>query len=941
MPLGSDVVELLGRETELATLELSVQQARTEASAVGVLGEAGIGKSALLGALRERAGAQGMLVLEGRAAEHERDVPFGLVVDALDDHVASLHPRRIEAVGPDLAAVLPAAAAVRTDGSGEPAAAAGAAERFRYHRAVRGLLELLGRERPVALLLDDLHWADDASVELVLHLLRRPPRAPLLLAFALRRQDPATRLLDAARSAPRWQQLEPRPLAPDAAHALVDSVADPALRDRVVSEAGGNPLFLEELARAARMPDGRLPSTLMAAVRLEIDVLPADSRTLIEGAAVAGDPFDPGLAAAAAALDPDEAVAPLDRLVEADVVRATGDGRGLAFRHPLVRRAVYDAAPPAWRLAAHERVAAALERRGAGAPARAYHVAQYARQGDDAAIALLAEAGAAAADTAPATAAHWYEAALRLLPDGDRERRGALLGPLALAQSAAGRLEQAVETLDAVLELLPPEAIEQRVQLSAAAASTEAMLGRIGNMRRRVLAQLGSTPEDRRALLELTLAYSQYYSVDYAAMHDWAALAVLHARDDEPTVRAAAEAMGGLARLLRGDTEAGTALIDAGSARLAAAGDDVLVGRIDDAYLIAAALLLADRADEALVPVNRAMALARSSRQDRHIPLLATLRCMMYQNRLALDDAMQDAEAAVEAARLLSLDGPLHQSLMMQAQVHWLRGERADAQRAGAECVEVAGRVEASTATVTSLCNTAAISVDEDPERCIREMVSAAGPLLERVDQSWRTWLLAQLVHAALALGRTAEAERWTAVIEERAALMPTIGTCSRAAGARAAMLLAGGEAAEAARLAGATADAAALANSRLDAMPALLIAGRAHAAAGDRDAAVAALQSVAQHAGQGGAGLFVEAAARELRRLGTRLSAESRRATAGDDLTERERAIAELVAQGRTNKQVAAAMFLSEKTIEHHLSRAYAKLGVRSRVELTARMSA
>ena len=123
--------------------------------------------------------------------------------------------------------------------------------------------------------------------------------------------------------------------------------------------------------------------------------------------------------------------------------------------------------------------------------------------------------------------------------------------------------------------------------------------------------------------------------------------------------------------------------------------------------------------------------------------------------------------------------------------------------------------------------------------------------------------------------------------------------------------------------------------------MPALLIAGRAHAAAGDRDAAVAALQSVAQHAGQGGAGLFVEAAARELRRLGTRLSAESRRATAGDDLTERERTIAELVAQGRTNKQVAAAMFLSEKTIEHHLSRAYAKLGVRSRVELTARMSA
>jgi predicted ATPase len=424
-------MELLGRETELAGVDRAVDDARAGGCrALGLFGEAGIGKSALLAALRERAEAAGMLVLEGRAAAHERSVPFGLVVDALDDHVATLHPRRVESVGPDLAAVLPSAAALGEGGGNAPAA--GAAERFRYHRAVRALLELLGRERPVALLLDDLHWADEASVELVLHLLRRPPRAPHVLAFALRPQEPAPRLLEAARAAPAWEHLRPGPLSDAAARALVAELPDAGLRDRVVQEAGGNPLFLEELRRVARDPAESLPPTLLAAVGLEIAALPAASRALIEGAAVAGDPFDPELAAAAAGMDaPDEAAvagrdgdaiaaadigAALDRLVAADLVRPSGDGRGFAFRHPLVQRAVYDAAPPAWRLAAHERAAAVLAARGAAPAVRAHHVARYARPGDRDAVALLAAAAAAAADTAPATAARRYADALRLLP---------------------------------------------------------------------------------------------------------------------------------------------------------------------------------------------------------------------------------------------------------------------------------------------------------------------------------------------------------------------------------------------------------------------------------------------------------------------------------------------------------------------------------------------
>ncbi len=241
--------------------------------------------------------------------------------------------------------MLPAVAA-HADGRAALEAPTTAAERFRYHRALRALIEQLGREKPVALLLDDLHWADDASVEFVLHLLRRPPRTACLAVFALRPLAPAPQLLDAARNAPRCEQIALSPLAHEAALTLLAGVSDRELKERIVREAGGNPLFLEEMARIMRHPGASLPPTLVAAVQLEVQALARASRALIDGAAVAGDPFDPELAAAAAGLDLFDALPLLDELVAVDLLRPT-DGRGFRFRHPLVRRAVYDAALPA------------------------------------------------------------------------------------------------------------------------------------------------------------------------------------------------------------------------------------------------------------------------------------------------------------------------------------------------------------------------------------------------------------------------------------------------------------------------------------------------------------------------------------------------------------------------------------------------------------------
>ena len=137
---------------------------------------------------------------------------------------------------------------------------------------------------------------------------------------------------------------------------------------------------------------------------------------MLEGAAVAGDPFEPELAAAAAATSEAAAMDAVDELLHVDLIRTTDVPRRFRFRHPLVRRAVYEATAGGWRLGAHERCAEALAARGATAAARAHHVERSARQGDIEAVAVLREAGETAARLAPESAARWFGAALRLLP---------------------------------------------------------------------------------------------------------------------------------------------------------------------------------------------------------------------------------------------------------------------------------------------------------------------------------------------------------------------------------------------------------------------------------------------------------------------------------------------------------------------------------------------
>src|SRR5215470_3700958 len=356
--------QLVGRAGELGSLEgILGELDRGCPGAIEVAGEPGIGKTRLLRELAARAGARGHLVLSGAASEFEHDLPFSVFVDALDEYVAGLEPDRLAvldgAVQAELAHVFPSLSAL---GAGREVALQ--SERYRSHRAVRQLLERLAAPAPLVLVLDDFHWADPASAELLGALLRRPPAAAVLTAVALRPRQTQERLaitLERARRSTAVTRVDLGALTQDEARQLLGERFDVACAALLYQESGGNPFYLEQLARSparaaqfTSAPEISLtgldvPAAVAAALAEELTLLSDTGRRVLEGAAVAGDPFEPELAAAAAATSEAAAMHGVDELLRRDLIRTTDVPRRFRFRHPLVRRAVYQAAAGGWR----------------------------------------------------------------------------------------------------------------------------------------------------------------------------------------------------------------------------------------------------------------------------------------------------------------------------------------------------------------------------------------------------------------------------------------------------------------------------------------------------------------------------------------------------------------------------------------------------------------
>ena len=200
---------------------------------------------------------------------------------------------------------------------------------------------------------------------------------------------------------------------------------------------------------------------------------------MLEGAAVAGDPFEPDLAADAAETSEAAAMEAIDELLQLDLVRQTDVPRRLPFPAPArPSRAVYETTRGGWRLGAHERCAKALAARGATAAARAHHVERSAREGDLTAVAVLREAGEEAARLAPASAARWFGAALRLLPEtAPSESASSLLLARAGSLAATGQFaDSRFDLLDCV-DIAMRDAPEWRVRVTTACAAVEHLLG--------------------------------------------------------------------------------------------------------------------------------------------------------------------------------------------------------------------------------------------------------------------------------------------------------------------------------------------------------------------------------------------------------------------------------------------------------------------------------
>ncbi|HEV2813471.1 MAG TPA: AAA family ATPase, partial [Solirubrobacteraceae bacterium] len=374
----------VGRDAELALLDAALDGlGESGLACVAVSGDPGIGKTRLLAELRERADDRGHRCLAGSSAEFERDLPFGVWEDALDAHVTGLDASDWPpALAGELAGVLPSLRARDRDGAGSELAD----ERYRVHRAMRTLLALLASDQPLVVVLDDLHWSDDASIELIASVLQRGVDAPVLLALGFR-SGRAPAGLNAALPLPSVRLLELAPLGEADTLRLAGDVDAERARG-IFAESGGNPFYIEQLAHAS--PDrgerpgdvlaagAGVPRAVAAALRSELEALDATARGLLDAAAVAGDPFDPEQAGEIAELDAGAALDALDVLLAARLLRPTDVPRRFAFRHPLVRRAVYASAPAGWRLRAHGRAAETLTRRGGSAAGRAHHVEQSA-----------------------------------------------------------------------------------------------------------------------------------------------------------------------------------------------------------------------------------------------------------------------------------------------------------------------------------------------------------------------------------------------------------------------------------------------------------------------------------------------------------------------------------------------------------------------------------
>ncbi len=906
-----------------ALLRFAAKKLR-ELPGVLLTGPAGIGKSYLLDQLVTHARAEGVRVLRCSPTEAELPLPFMCLIDLLepvsDQAVADLPSGQRNALR---------AALLR---GGDAAAATGGAG---VHLAVLTLLRRLAEQGPVWLVVDDSQWLDEPTAQILRYVSRRTAglRLRVLAAERLSAGRPPTQagICPVGSAQLAVPEMSPSDLAVLLEQHYGAPVPDRALR-RIARVAQGNPLYALGILRSlpGRSEPARPPSddpllqpadpVLLGGLLLDrLRTLSEDVRETLVLASAAARPDLTLLATAGGAA----ATVHLEAAERVGVVRIGTDGR-IAFDHPLLRDAVYSAAPGHERRTAHARLAAA-----ATEPVqRARHLAlANPAQDEDVARTLMVAAAAARRRGAPATAAELSALAVARTPADAADTRAARR--LACAEYAcdAGRLDSARSEANTLLaeEENPQTRVGARIVLLKCA---------------------GQALEGEQRLITEGLTEAADSPALEARLRRWASARDLLAGR---VGQAAAEAR----RAAELSTSAGDAPARA------------------EALTALAYLQRLGGDPEAEATLGRALAIAAGQGSDdlwTWETLVTEGIFHLHANRLAA------AEAAITAAlarfgERVSVEEAMHAQVVL-TDIHARSGDCAAAMRSAGLAAALYSDIDGSEGPVT-YAGAIAESTGGTLERA-RELADRGARNAERDgDRFWFLWNMTVLgrVHllsgeptvAARVLRQVRQIEqsmgivdpgvgRWHADLAEAlvgagsldearefidgasatAARLGRSGVLACLGRASALRLLALGETAEAAALLGSS-----VRQLRLDELPlelarTLLVLAEADRRRRRHAAARSAVDEASELCRAAGATAWLP-----LIEKGPHPAVRKARGAAQHSLTPTEQRIAELAASGSTNREIAAACFLSVKTVEASLSRAYRKLGVRSRTEL------
>jgi DNA-binding CsgD family transcriptional regulator len=916
--------ELVGRSEELRGALAGLEDLP---AAVVLEGEPGIGKTSIWRAALEALEAGDVRVLSARPAEAESQLSYLGLADVLDP------------VLEDVLSTLPSpqrhaleVALRRAEPEGGPADQAAIA------LAVLGALRAIANSSPVIVAVDDVQWLDAASLFALRFAAGRLRQEPVGFLFALRRELAGRAPLGIERrlGEERVHRVGVGPLSFGALHQLIQAhlgvaFSRPTLR-RMHETSGGNPFFALELARAVHARGGEVsagqplpvPLELGELLRTRLGALPRDAGEPLLAASALSSPTVPAIAAVTGP----PAVGALERAAAAEVVEVERDR--VRFVHPLLASAVYFDADEERRRDVHRRLAAVVT----DPEERARHLALSLISADAAVAAALDEATEVARRRgAPQAAADLAERAIALTPAEDaagalrrRQTAGALRFEAGETVRARGLLTEAVDDAPAGPRRAEASSRLARVHLIEGDRRSSVELCR------RALAEVGDELEVRSELEE-GLALSYYFMRENLAAAATHARSAVDAARELSSDRALAEALAaqGLIDGLLGRRSAATAFREA--LRLESATGDLRIMR-RPSYSHGVYLVWTEDLHGARARFETLHRQALDRGDESSLPLtlahLSEIECMLGD----WESAMRWASEAVDAAAQTGQAPHRSYALAARALVGAHLGAEEPARAETAAALALApDPAEYGSATSRAALGLLELSCDDARaahaalaslvEKCNEEGIVEPGGLRFVPDE----------VEALVMLGEREPALSLLDAFEEHSRRLRRPGALAAAGRCRGLVAASSRDLEAALSSFRAALDAYGGLPLPFERARTLLALGSAQRHAGERRAARETLEEALALFGRLGASLWAERTRRELRRI-------SGRAPSRGELTATERRVAELVAEGMTNREVAAALYVTPRTVEGTLTRVYMKLGVRSRTELARRLA-